>query len=76
MGAGGGVDGTSMGAIGETSPIGDGGPSGPGGITVSSGGPTPGGSGVPSTGPKILSRFQLARSSGGIPCAIRLGSNG
>ena len=47
-------------------------PRGPGGVPC---GTAPGGSGVPSTGAKILS-LEVVRSSGGMPWESRFGSKG
>src|SRR6185437_5633562 len=72
QGASAGLDEGTGGEAAPGVPGGAGSPRGPGGVPR---GTAPGGSGVPSTGPKILS-LTLIRSSGGTPWARRFGSSG
>jgi hypothetical protein len=71
MGASGGPDEGSGGAA-YPGPGGPYAPRGPGGVPR---GTAPGGSGVPSIGPKILS-LEVTRSSGAMPWDSRFGSSG
>ena len=72
MGANAGPDDGTGGTAAPTVPGGGFSPRGPAGVPR---GTAPGGSGVPSTGPKILS-LTVTRSSGGTPWASRFGSSG
>ena len=72
LAAGGATDDGAGGAAAPSVPGGGVAPRGPAGVPR---GMAPSGSGVPSTGPKIL-LSAVARSSGGMPWASKLGSRG